>query len=65
VVQKILISSDNRQNELAALVSFLYCVFVLCYLLMKGKGQNYKNQNVESQKEHQKFEKDQNLESFH
>ncbi len=30
-----------------------------------GKGQNYESQNVESQKEHQKFEKDQNVESFH
>jgi hypothetical protein len=30
-----------------------------------GKGQNYENQNVESQKEHQKFEKDQNVKSFH
>jgi hypothetical protein len=30
-----------------------------------GKGQNYKNQNVKSQKEHQKFEKDQNVKSFH
>jgi hypothetical protein len=29
------------------------------------KGQNYKNQNVKSQKEHQKFEKDQNVKSFH
>ncbi len=28
-----------------------------------GKGQNYKNQNVESQKEHWKFEKDQNVEN--
>ncbi len=32
---------------------------------IEGKGQNYKNQNVKSQKEHQKFEKDQNVESFH
>jgi hypothetical protein len=28
-----------------------------------GKGQNVENQNVESQKEHQKFEKDQNVKS--
>ncbi len=34
-------------------------------LLLLGKGQNYKNPNVESQKEHWKFEKDQNVESFH
>jgi hypothetical protein len=30
-----------------------------------GKGQKYKNQNVKSQKEHRKFEKDQNVQSFH
>ncbi len=30
-----------------------------------GKVQKYENQNVESQKKHQKFEKDQNVESFH
>ena len=29
-----------------------------------GKGQNYKNQNIESQKEHRKFEKDQNKKKF-
>jgi len=29
-----------------------------------GKGQNVKNQSVKSQKEHQKFEKDQNVESI-
>ncbi len=29
-----------------------------------GKGQNVKNQNVESLKEHQKFEKDQNVKSI-
>ncbi len=29
-----------------------------------GKGQNYKNQNVKSQKEHRKFEKDQNVKSL-
>jgi hypothetical protein len=29
-----------------------------------GKGQKVKNQNVESQKEHQKFEKDQNVKSL-
>jgi hypothetical protein len=29
-----------------------------------GKGQNYENQNVQSQKEHQKFEKNQNIESL-
>ena len=29
-----------------------------------GKGQNIENQNVKSQKEHQKFEKDQNVESL-
>ncbi len=28
-----------------------------------GKGQNIENQNVESQKEHRKFEKDQNIKS--
>jgi hypothetical protein len=33
----------------------------LCPIL--GKGQNVENQNVESQKEHQKFEKDQNVKS--
>ncbi len=30
-----------------------------------GKGQNYENQNVKSQKEHHKFEKDQNVKSLH
>jgi hypothetical protein len=30
-----------------------------------GKDQNYENQNVKSQKEHRKFEKDQNVKSFH
>ncbi len=30
-----------------------------------GKGQNYENKNVESQKGQQKFEKDQNVKSFH
>jgi hypothetical protein len=30
----------------------------------RGKGQNVKNQNVESQKERWKFEKDQNVESI-
>ena len=29
-----------------------------------GKGQNVENQNVESHKERQKFEKDQNVESI-
>ncbi len=32
-------------------------------LNLKGKGQNVKNQNIESQKEHRKFEKDQNIKS--
>ena len=30
----------------------------------RGKGQNVENQNVESQKERWKFEKDQNVESI-
>jgi hypothetical protein len=30
-----------------------------------GKGQNYENQNVKSQKEHRKFEKDQNVKILH
>jgi hypothetical protein len=37
------------------------------YSTIKGKGQNYENQNVENQKEHQKFfnlSKRQNIESF-
>jgi len=29
-----------------------------------GKGQNYKNQNIKSWKEHQKFEQDQNVKSL-
>ena len=29
-----------------------------------GKGQNVENQNVKSQKEHRKFEKDQNVKSL-
>ncbi len=32
-------------------------------MYIMGKGQNVENQNVESQKEHRKFEKDQNAES--
>jgi hypothetical protein len=30
-----------------------------------GKGQNYENQNIESQQEHQKFEKDQKVKVFY
>jgi hypothetical protein len=32
-------------------------------MIKMGKGQNVENQNVESQKEHQKFEKYQNVKS--
>jgi hypothetical protein len=37
--------------------------FLSQWLIIKGKGQNVKNQNVESPKVDQKFDKDQNVES--
>ena len=45
---------ENRKN----------IILIANALYIGGKGQNYENQNVQSQKEHQKFEKDQNVESF-
>jgi hypothetical protein len=61
----------QKYTEPIMLLSF-YFIFILhmktsLFFFIRyfslGKGQNIKNQNVESQREHQKFGKDQNIKS--